>query len=281
MACLEHSDWVYWTFTSVSAALWFLLFRLSVSRCPSKVTKESSRVEFGSQIIALVQEPLVYVPSLYYVSTDGEDWAYWLIMLTFIVSSGYFVFDTYLKVRYGSGLVDYAMIPHHLICIGFYLLWYQNSVQLVWYSAMLMLIEISSTALHTGYFARLYNNKRLYFASGVCKLTLYPIFRLLLVPWLGYQVVLNRRLFEEECWLFLPFTILSSVFIFGISAFHFAVNFIGKMSKTLYLIREPKDTLPQSDGQEDESVGRGRGREREQSGSSSRSSSSGGGSSSE
>lgn len=235
MACLEYLDWTYWAGTALFTVLWFIVHRLSMSWCPGHVTKDSARMEFANQIIAFLQEPAVYVPGMCFLITGGADWAYALVMFAFVQSSGYFVFDTYLKVRYGSGLVDWSMVPHHLLSIGFYVLWYNNSVELVRYSALLMLVELSSTALHTAYFAKLHDYESLYFISGISKLTLYPATRLLFIPWILSEMFANMILFEEECSLMAPFSIAALAFIFLISVYHAVVNFCLKMSQHLYL----------------------------------------------
>jgi len=235
MACLEHLDWTYWAGTAVFTVLYFILHRSSMSWCPDHVTKDSARMEFANQLIALLQEPFTYVPGICFLVSGGADWAYVFMMFAFVQSSGYFLFDTYLKVRYGSGLVDGSMVPHHLLMIGFMLLWYNNSVELVRYSALLMLVELSSTCLHTAYFAKLYEKQGLYFVSGIFKLTLYPLTRLVFIPWRVSEIVANIALFEEECSVMAPFTFGAVAFIILISAYHAVVNFYLKMPQHLYL----------------------------------------------
>merc|ERR1712157_25794 len=103
------------------------------------------------------------------------------------------------------------------------------------------LVEVSSPCMHTAYFAKLHKLRGLYFVSGIFKITLYPVTRLLFIPWIMREVLLNIPLFEEECPIMVPFSISAGAFIFLISAYHTVVNFYCKMSQHLYLREKTLD----------------------------------------
>jgi len=152
---------------------------------------------------------------------------------------------------------DFAIIIHHVVSSPLCLLWFKSPPNDILYLVVVaVLIEFTNLpCLHLSYYAKMYNWKRLYFFSGICKMTIYPILRIIGLPVMLYLFETdgtNIQWNSDHCIFMRYYFWIAYMFIVIFSIYFFAVMM---MSPGKYLYLRKKESKQHVEMEQDDAGG--------------------------
>merc|ERR1719499_736020 len=97
---------------------------------------------------------------------------------------------------YAMPNADYAMYAHHIFMMVGHISSWAVGDKLAWYSASSYIVELSNPFIHARYWGKKFQSPAIMFISGVGLFTIYPVTRMIHLPWVWYEA---WKIEEEVC----------------------------------------------------------------------------------
>jgi len=235
MGCLDILiDPVFYVPTLCGVIVWGALFYFGRNFSPFEDIQKT--IEFGSNFISIPHAFLSATMSLIFIIYPHE--------LMFVCFAPFVCSNMLADVLfYCIPNQEFGFAVHHLIVVFYTGLVYSAGEFAYVYGAYLALIEYSTSVLTIAYFARVFDWRKIYYLTGIAKLTVYPGLRLIWIPiyWALFALDEDVKHYNKECAIFMPFIYVCTATIFCMSFYWFCFLIAPNPRRHLYLFAKDTD----------------------------------------
>jgi len=245
----SFSDWIFWTSVGV-----FLLFLTIINRGVYfflHFQKKKTKNDFAAYVSASVTAVGFGFSGCIFVLS--KQW--FMVRLAPLGIFAYSFVDTLFWVIQNE---SYGLLIHHISIVPFCIAYFSCPDEILIFTFIPLLIEASNfPCVQLSYYAKVYHWRFTYYISGLCKLFLYPIVRLVGLPIYGYYFVTddnNQDWVETECIILEYYALIGFGFLWCFSAYYYKVM-LSSWKKYLYLQNKDSDNIDLSENMGGSEIG--------------------------